>query len=69
MIQRIIATLLGLLLFALVFVFVSFFLALAVTAGVLIGGWLWWRSRGQRGRVIDGEYRVVTRIERRIERK
>lgn len=59
MIQRIVATLLGVLLLALVFIFVSFLLALAVTAGLLLGGWLWWRSRGRRGRVIEGEYRVV----------
>jgi hypothetical protein len=66
MIQRILATLLGLLLFALVFVFVSFFLALALTAGLVVGGWLWWRSRRQRGgRVIEGEYNIVRRIERK----
>ena len=62
-IQRIVATLLGVVLFVLLFVFVSFLLALAVTAGLLLGGWMWWRSRGRvrarRGRVIDGEYREV----------
>jgi high-affinity Fe2+/Pb2+ permease len=59
MIQRIVATLLGVLLFALVFLFVSVFLALAVTAGLLLGGWVWWRSRRQRRRVIEGEYRII----------
>ena len=62
-IQRIVATLLGVLILVLVFVFVSFLLALAVTAGLLLGGWMWWRSRGRvpqgRGRVIEGEYREV----------
>jgi hypothetical protein len=63
MIQRIVGTLLTLLLLAGVFVFVSFLLALAVTAGLLLGGWMWWRSKGResvrRGRVIEGEHRVV----------
>jgi hypothetical protein len=59
MIQRIVVTLLGLALFALVFIFVSFLLALAVTAGLLLGGWAWWRSRARRRRVIEGEYRII----------
>jgi hypothetical protein len=62
-IQRIVAALLGVLLLIAVFLFVSFLLALALTAGLLLGGWMWWRSRGRRGRVIEGEYRVVTRVE------
>ena len=43
MIQRIVAALLGVVLLVAVFVFVSFLLALAVTAGLLLGGWMWWR--------------------------
>lgn len=62
-IQRIVAALLGVLLLVAVFVFVSFLLALALTAGLLLAGWMWWRSRrrvsGRRGHVIEGEYRVV----------
>jgi hypothetical protein len=72
-IQRIVATLVGLVLLAVVFVFVSFFLALAVTVGLLLGGWMWWRSwgrkSGKRGRIIEGEYRIVTRVERRPHRE
>jgi hypothetical protein len=59
MIQRIVATLLGLVLFTLVFIFVSFLLALAVTAGLLLGGWMWWRARSRRRHVIEGEYRII----------
>ena len=63
-IQRIVAALLGVLFLIAAFVFVSFLLALALTAGLLLGGWMWWRGRGRRGRTIEGEYRVVTRVTR-----
>jgi hypothetical protein len=59
MIQRILSTLLGVLFLIAVFVFTSILVAVALTAGMLLWGWLWWRSRGRRGRVIEGEYRVV----------
>jgi hypothetical protein len=63
MIQRVLSALLGVLFLVVVFIFTSIFVALALTAGLLLAGWIWWRSRGRvsgrRGRVIDGEYRVV----------
>ena len=64
MIQRILSTLLGVLFLIAVFLLTSFLVALALTAGILLWGWLWWRSRGRGGRVIEGEYRVVTQLER-----
>jgi hypothetical protein len=37
--------------------------AVALTTGLLLAGWMWWRSRGRvparRGQVIEGEYREV----------
>jgi hypothetical protein len=63
MIQRIVATLLGGLFLVAVFILTSILVAIALAAGMLIAGWVWWRSRGrvpQRpGRVIEGEYREV----------
>jgi hypothetical protein len=64
MIQRILATILGLAVLAAVFIFTSILLAIGLTAALLLGGWMWWRGRGRvastrRGRVIDGESRVV----------
>jgi len=61
MIQRVLSALLGLLFLAAVFVFTSILVAMALTAGLLLAGWMWWRGRerGRSGRVIEGEYRVV----------
>jgi hypothetical protein len=62
MIQRVLSTLLGLLLLIAVFVFTSILVAIALTCGLVLAGWVWWRSRGEKplrgGRVIEGEYRV-----------
>jgi Flp pilus assembly protein TadB len=59
MIQRLLTALLGMVFLLTVFVFTAFVVALALTAGVLGYAWLWWRSRRQRRRVIEGEYRVI----------
>ena len=64
MIQRILATVLGLALLAVVFIFTSILLAIGLTAALLLGAWMWWRGQGRvvttrRGRVIEGESRVV----------
>lgn len=59
MIQRVLSTLLGVLFLIAVFIFTSILVAIALTAGLLLAGWLWWRSRGRKGQVIEGEYRVV----------
>jgi hypothetical protein len=61
MVQRVLSTLLGVLLLIAVFLFASLLVAIAVTTGLLLAGWMWWRSRGQRARVIEGEYRVIER--------
>jgi hypothetical protein len=50
---------LGVLFLIAVFIFTSILVAIALTAGLLLAGWLWWRARGRKGRVIEGEYRVV----------
>ena len=63
MIQRVLSALMGVLFLIAVFVFTSILVAVALTAGLLLAGWIWWRSRGRvsgrRGRVVEGEYRVV----------
>jgi hypothetical protein len=62
MIQRLLSALLGVLFVVSVFIFTSILVAIALTAGLLLAGWVWWRSRGRvsgrGGRVIEGEYRV-----------
>ncbi len=63
MIQRILSVLLGLAFLVVVFIFASILVAIALTAALLLGGWMWWRGRGRvvlrRGRVVVGESRVV----------
>ena len=64
MIQRVVSTLLGLAFLAVAFLFASLLLFIGLTAALLLGGWIWWRGRGRvvstrRGRVIEGESRVV----------
>jgi hypothetical protein len=63
MIQRVLSALLGVLFLIAVFVFTSILVAVALTTGLLLAGWMWWRSRGRvparRGQVIEGEYREV----------
>jgi Flp pilus assembly protein TadB len=63
MIQRVLSAVLGVLFVVAVFVFTSILVAIALAAGLVLAGWIWWRSRGrvpkQRGQVIEGEYREV----------
>jgi hypothetical protein len=63
MIQRVLSAILGVLFLVAVFVFTSILVAIALTAGLVLAGWVWWRSRGRvperRGHVIEGEYREV----------
>jgi hypothetical protein len=71
--QRIAGVALGLVLFALAFVFASVILAAAAVLALGVWGWLWWKTRELRkraaqaeGTVIEGEYRVereTTRID------
>ena len=59
MIQRILSGLLALLFVVLTFAVASLLVALALSAGLLLGAWAWWRGRGRRDRVIEGEYRII----------
>jgi len=62
--QRLLGTVVGILLFLAALVFASVALGIMLAAGAVIGGWLWWRSRSLPGRrVIEGEYRDVTGLE------
>ena len=68
--QRVVGAVLGLLFLVAVFVFTSLILAALLAVGMVVWGWLWWRSRGRvahrprhGGAVIEGEYRDVTQKE------
>ena len=69
MVQRVLSALLGVLFLIAVFLFASLLVAIAVTTGLLLAGWMWWRSRdrvsgrgpGRGGRVIEGEYHRIER--------
>ena len=67
-IQRLVGVLLGLLFLAAVLVFASLALGVLLAVGLVIWGWLWWRTRSLRrpgrGVVIEGEYRDITRSQR-----
>jgi uncharacterized protein (DUF58 family) len=73
LIQRFVGVLLGVAFLAAVLVFASLALGVLLAVGLIVWGWLWWRTRSLRrapgrGVVIEGEYRDVTptqRIERR----
>lgn len=78
-VQRVIAFILALGLAAAAVVFASFVLALGAAMALVLGGWLWWRTRHLRremrqaaershGTVIEGEYRVE-RESRRIDER
>ena len=71
--QRIVGAVLGLLFLVAVFVFTSLILAGLLAVGMVVWGWLWWRTRGLRGAerggaVVEGEYRDVTPLQRLEER-
>jgi len=59
MIQRLLAAVVAVLFLIAVFLLTSLLVAIALTAGLLLAGWAWWRSRKRGGTVIEGEYRVV----------
>ena len=62
LLQRVVGAALGVLMFALAFVFTSVILAVAAVVALLLIAWLWWRTRNLprrgTGTVIEGEYRV-----------
>jgi O-antigen/teichoic acid export membrane protein len=71
LIQRIVGVLLGLLFLVAVLVFASLALGILVAVGLVVWGWLWWRTRGKlprqrqrHGTVVEGEYRDVTPAQR-----
>jgi F0F1-type ATP synthase membrane subunit b/b' len=73
--QRLLAIVLGIALFVAAFIFASILLAVAAAFAIVLGIWLWWKTRKLRkamrerdGRIIEGEYRVE-RERRRIERE
>ena len=64
--KRLLVTVLTLGLFVVALVFASIFLAMAVGAAIVIGGWLWWRTRALRREaarnapnIVEGEFREV----------
>ena len=58
LLQRLLSAVVGLAFLVVVFLFTSALVALALTAGLVLSVWLWWRGRGRRSRVIEGEFRV-----------
>ena len=69
LIQRVVGVLLGLLFLVAAFVFASLALGILLAAGLVVWGWLWWRTRSSLPRdrgpaggsaVIEGEYRDLT---------
>jgi hypothetical protein len=66
LIQRIVGVVLGLLFLVAVLVFASLALGVLVAVGLIVWGWLWWRTRSLRqpstsgGIVVEGEYRDIT---------
>jgi hypothetical protein len=66
LLQRALGTALGLVFLLAVFVFASLALGLILAVGFALWVWQWWHGRSLRdgGRVIEGEYRDETRLER-----
>jgi hypothetical protein len=62
LLQRLLGAALGVLFLLAVLVFASLALGILLAAGLVVWGWLWWRSRSLRGGgyVIEGEYRDET---------
>jgi hypothetical protein len=69
LIQRAVGSLLAILFLLAVFIFASLALGILIAAGLIGWGWLWWRSRAQRARIIEGEYRDETPLQSLEERE
>jgi hypothetical protein len=72
-IQRVVGVVLGVLFLVAVLVFTSLALGILLAAGLVVWGWLWWRSRSMparrgRGTIVEGEYRDITPAQRLEER-
>jgi len=71
LIQRVVGVLLGLLFLVAVLVFASLALGILLAVGLVVWGWLWWRTRGElpperqrHASVVEGEFRDVTPTQR-----
>jgi hypothetical protein len=67
--QRVLGAVLALAFFIAVFVFASLVLGALIAVGLVVWGWLWWRTRSLRrpargGAVVEGEYRDVSEAPR-----
>jgi hypothetical protein len=71
LLQQIAGFAIAIVLFAAALIYASLILAAAAALAIVIGAWLWWRTRGLRRRmreaaergegvVVEGEYRVET---------
>jgi uncharacterized membrane protein YccC len=71
LLQRLLGTALGLVFLLAVFVFASLALGVMIAVGLVLWAWHSWRARSlhQGGRVIEGEYRDETRLERLHDRE
>lgn len=72
LLQRILGAALALVFLVAVLFFASLALGVLLAVGLIAWGWLWWRSRSisrGRGRVIEGEYRDETILQRLEERE
>ena len=70
LLQRLLGATLGLLFLLAVFVFASIVIAVLIAGGLVLWGWLWWRSRTlPRSHTIEGEFRDVTDLERLEDRE
>ena len=72
LIQRLLGIVLGALFLLAVFVFASLALGVILAVGLVVWGWLWWKTRALRRdapNVIEGEYRDVTAAQRLEERE
>jgi heme A synthase len=73
--QRLIGIAAVLLLGVAALIFASIILALGTAIALVLGGWLWWRSRRLSrnnrggGTVIEGEFRVEDEVQRLEERR
>ena len=71
--QRVVGVVLGLLFLVAVFIFTSLIVAALLAVGLVVWGWVWWRTRALRreprgGAIVEGEFRDVT-PSRRIEQR
>jgi hypothetical protein len=67
LLQRLLGVLLGALFLLAVLVFASVALGILLAVGLVVWGWVWWRTRGKlpaerhgSGSVIEGEFRDLT---------